>query len=85
MRDAYHIKALRVAGKPWSGKIGPDLKDYFIEIGDTKYGKKGSWKAELDVGVFEKGFMYQLETEMKLSNPEVFEEAEIIIRKIGYA
>ena len=85
MRDEYHIKALRVAGKPWSGRIGPDLKDYFIEIGDTKYGKKGSWKAELDVGVFEKGFMPQLETEMKLSNPEVFEVDEVKIRKIGYA
>ena len=85
MRDTYHIKALRVAGKPWSGRVGPDLKDYFIEIGDSNYGKKGSWKAELDIGVFEKGMMPQLETEIKLSNPEVFREDEGKIRKIGYA
>ena len=85
MRDTYHIKALRVAGKPWSGRVGPDLKDYFIEIGDSNYGKKGSWKAELDIGVFEKGMMPQLETEIKLSNPEVFREDEVKIRKIGYA
>ena len=85
MRDTYHIKALRVAGKPWSGRVGPHLKDYFIEIGDSNYGKKGSWKAELDIGVFEKGMMPQLETEIKLSNPEVFREDEVKIRKIGYA
>ena len=85
MRDTYHIKALRVAGKPWSGRVGPDLKDYFIEIGDSNYGKIGSWKAELDIGVFEKGMMPQLETEIKLSNPEVFREDEVKIRKIGYA
>ena len=85
MRDTYHIKALIVAGKPWSGRVGPDLKDYFIEIGDSNYGKKGSWKAELDIGVFEKGMMPQLETEIKLSNPEVFMEDEVKIRKIGYA
>jgi hypothetical protein len=29
--------------------------------------------------------MPQLETEMKLSNPEVFEVDEVKIRKIGYA
>jgi len=42
----------------------PSYKDYFIEIGDSVYGKKGSWKAELDLGCFKEGMMSQIETEL---------------------
>ena len=84
LRDEYNLSAKRVNGKAWGSSNTPILKDYYIEIGDSPYGKKGTWKAELDIGVFEQHQMPQLETELKLSNPEVFQTG-IKMRKIGYA
>ena len=85
LRDEYNLSAKRVSGKAWGSKITANLKDYYIEIGDSSYGKKGSWKAEIPLGVFKEHMMPQLETELKLSNPEVFLDEEIKMRKIGYA
>ncbi len=83
--ERYNISARRVWGKPYRPAHTPNFKDYWIEVGDSPYGKKGSWKAEIDVGVFEEGYMTRVEAELRLSNPEAFEDNGIIIRKIGYA
>mgnify|MGYP005999809973 FL=1 len=80
-----NISARRVWGKPYRSHMTPNYKDYWIEIGDSVYGKKGTWKAELDLGCFEEGFMSRMEAELRLSNPEVFLWDEVKIRKIGYA
>ncbi len=85
LRDEFNLSARRTYGKPYRNHMTPSYKDYFIEIGDSVYGKKGSWKAELDLGCFKEGMMSQIETELKLSNPEVFREDEVKMRKIGYA
>jgi len=83
--ERLNISARRVWGKPYKSARTPNYKDYWIEIGDTVYGKKGTWKAEIDVGVHEEGYMTRVEAELRLSNPEVFIWDEVKIRKIGYA
>jgi len=81
--ESYNISARRVWGKPYKSHRTPTYKEYYIEIGDTPYGKKGAWRTELEIGFFEEGQMTKLEAELRLSNPEVFDD--IIMRKIGYA
>jgi hypothetical protein len=83
--EKLNISARRVWGKPYKSARTPNYKDYWIEIGDTVYGKKGTWRAEIDVGVHEEGYMTRVEAELRLSNPEVFLWDEVKIRKIGYA
>ena len=85
IRERVNTSARRVFGKPYRSHVTPKYKDYWIEVGDSPYGKKGTWKAEIDVGVFEEGYMTRVEAELRLSNPEAFEDNGIIIRKIGYA
>ena len=80
-----NVSARRVLGKPYKSSMTPNYKDYWIEIGDSVYGKKGTWKAEIDIGVHEEGYMTRVEAELKLSNPDVFIWDEVKIRKIGYA
>ena len=85
IKRTVNTSARRVWGKPYKPATTPSFKDYWIEVGDSPYGKKGTWKAEIDVGVFEEGYMTKVEAELRLSNPEAFEDNGIIIRKIGYA
>ena len=85
LRDMYNLSAKRVNGRAWGSHSTPTFRDYYIEIGDSPYGKKGTWKAEIDIGTFKEHMMPQLETELKLSNPEVFQVNEVKMRKIGYA
>ena len=85
IRKSVNTSARRVWGKPYKPAMTPNYKDYWIEIGDSVYGKKGTWKAEIDVGVHEEGYMTRVEAELRLSNPEVFIWDEVKIRKIGYA
>ena len=85
IRETVNTSARRVWGKPYSSHMTPSFKDYWIEIGDSVYGKKGTWKAELDIGVHEEGYMTRVEAELRLSNPDVFIWDEVKIRKIGYA
>ena len=80
-----NVSARRVWGKPYKSSMTPNYKDYWIEIGDSVYGKKGTWKAEVDIGVHEEGYMTRVEAELRLSNPDVFIWDEVKIRKIGYA
>ena len=83
--ERINITARRVWGKPYKPARTPTYKDYYIEIGDSIYGKKGSWRAEIDLGVFEEGQMSRVEAEIRMSNPEVFIDDEVKMRKIGYA
>tara|TARA_R110000744_G_scaffold349939_1_gene455609 strand:+ start:187 stop:510 length:324 start_codon:yes stop_codon:yes gene_type:complete len=85
LKEEYNASAKREFGKPYKSHHTTVYKDYWIEIGDSKYGKKGTWKAELDIGPFPEGNMTKIETELRLSNPEVFIEDEVEMRKIGYA
>ena len=85
IRETVNTSARRVWGKPYKSHLTPNIKAYWIEIGDSVYGKKGTWKAELDIGVHEEGYMTRVEAELRLSNPDVFIWDEVKIRKIGYA
>jgi len=57
--------------RPWQS-VSPPLADYVIEIGDSPYGKKGTWKQELPVGTYESGRLRQVAAEVNASNPELF-------------
>ena len=77
LRDLNSTKSGQTTGvrvryaRPWQAVSVP-LADYVIEIGDTPYGKKGTWKQELPVGVYETGRLRQVAAEVKASNPELF-------------
>ncbi len=66
--------------RPWQAVSVP-LADYVIEIGDTPYGKKGTWKQEVPVGVYETGRLRQVAAEVKASNPELFTEG-VYLRQV---
>ena len=66
--------------RPWQAVSVP-LADYVIEIGDTPYGKKGTWKQEIPVGVYEAGRLRQVAAEVKASNPELFTEG-VYLRQV---
>ena len=65
-----------------------DLAEFCLEIGDSPYGKKGTWKMEIDLGVFPKFFTSQLGHEIVASNPEAFGdyfygyEQEVFLRQV---
>ena len=77
VRDLNYTRSGNTSGvriryaRPWQAVSVP-LPDYVIEIGDTPYGKKGTWKQELPVGVYETGRLRQVASEVKASNPEIF-------------
>ena len=66
--------------RPWQAVSVP-LADYVIEIGDTPYGKKGTWKQEVPVGVYETGRLRQVAAEVKASNPELFTDG-VYLRQV---
>ena len=66
--------------RPWQAVSVP-LAEYVIEIGDTPYGKKGTWKQELPVGVYETGRLRQVAAEVKASNPELFTDG-VYLRQV---
>ena len=55
LRDLNYTRSGQTTGvrvryaRPWQAVSVP-LAEYVIEIGDTPYGKKGTWKQELPVG-----------------------------------
>ena len=77
LRDLNYTKSGQTTGvrvryaRPWQAVSVP-LAEYVIEIGDTPYGKKGTWKQEIPVGVYETGRLRQVASEVKASNPEIF-------------
>ena len=66
--------------RPWQAVSVP-LAEYVIEIGDTPYGKKGTWKQEIPVGVYETGRLRQVASEVKASNPELFTDG-VYLRQV---
>jgi len=86
VRDLNYTKSGNTGGvriryaRPWQAVSEP-LADYVIEIGDTPYGKKGTWKQEVPVGVYESGRLRQVAAEVKASNPELFTEG-VYLRQV---
>ena len=86
LRDLNYTKSGQTTGvrvryaRPWQAVSVP-LAEYVIEIGDTPYGKKGTWKQELPVGVYETGRLRQVASEVKASNPEIFTEG-VYLRQV---
>ena len=86
LRDLNYTKSGQTTGvrvryaRPWQAVSVP-LAEYVIEIGDTPYGKKGTWKQELPVGVYETGRLRQVASELKASNPEIFTEG-VYLRQV---
>ena len=86
LRDLNYTRSGQTTGvrvryaRPWQAVSVP-LADYVIEIGDTPYGKKGTWKQEIPVGVYETGRLRQVASEVKASNPEIFTEG-VYLRQV---
>ena len=86
LRDLNYTKSGQTPGvrvryaRPWQAVSEP-LADYVIEIGDSPYGKKGTWKQEIPVGVYETGRLRQVASEVKASNPEIFTEG-VYLRQV---
>ena len=86
LRDLNYTKSGQTTGvrvryaRPWQAVSVP-LADYVIEIGDSPYGKKGTWKQEIPVGVYETGRLRQVASEVKASNPEIFTEG-VYLRQV---
>ena len=60
---------------PW--KNGPQTVDYFVEVGTTPYGKYGLYKEMIPVGTRGRGLHKAIATEIRMSNPEVFEDLQL--------
>ena len=60
---------------PWQG--AGEIVGYFIEVGTTPYGKYGLYKEMIPVGTGSRGRHMELAREIRLSNPEVFENLEL--------
>ena len=86
VRDLNYTKSGNTSGvriryaRPWQAVSVP-LAEYVIEIGDTPYGKKGTWKQEIPVGVYETGRLRQVAAEVKASNPELFTDG-VYLRQV---
>ena len=86
VRDLNYTRSGNTGGvriryaRPWQAVSVP-LADYVIEIGDTPYGKKGTWKQEVPVGVYETGRLRQVAAEVKASNPELFTDG-VYLRQV---
>jgi hypothetical protein len=60
---------------PW--KNGSKTVDYFVEVGTTPYGKYGLYKEMIPVGTGSRGRHSEIGAEIRLSNPEIFDEFEL--------
>ena len=60
---------------PW--KNGSKTVDYFVEVGTTPYGKYGLYKEMIPVGTGSRGRHSMVAQEIKMSNPEIFNELEL--------
>ena len=86
VRDLNYTKSGNTGGvriryaRPWLAVSQP-LADYVIEIGDSPYGKKGTWKQEIPVGTYETGRLRQVAAEVKASNAEIFTDG-VYLRQV---
>ena len=63
------------SGLPWQSRN--ETVDYFVEVGTTPYGKYGLYKEMIPVGTGSRGRHMELAREIRMSNPEVFENLEL--------
>ena len=63
------------SGLPWQS-AGKDV-EYFVEVGTTPYGKYGLYKEMIPVGTGSRGRHMEVARELRLSNPEVFENLNL--------
>ena len=61
---------------PWKSGSQKEV-DFFVEIGTTPYGKYGNYKEMIPVGTGSRGRHMELAREIRLSNPEIFEDLEL--------
>ena len=86
VRDLNYTRSGNTSGvriryaRPWQAVSVP-LADYVIEIGDTPYGKKGTWKQEIPVGTYETGRLRQVAAEVKASNAEIITDG-VYLRQV---
>ena len=86
VRDLNYTRSGNTGGvriryaRPWQSVSQP-LADYVIEIGDSPYGKKGTWKQEIPVGTYETGRLRQVAAEVKASNAEIFTDG-VYLRQV---
>ena len=60
---------------PWQG--GRENVEYFVEVGTTPYGKYGLYKEVIPVGTGSRGAHKAISAEIRLSNPELFEDLHL--------
>ena len=60
---------------PWQG--GRENVEYFVEVGTTPYGKYGLYKEVIPVGTGSRGAHKAIAAEIRLSNPELFEDLHL--------
>ena len=60
---------------PWQG--AGEIVEYFVEVGTTPYGKYGLYKEVIPVGARGRGAHKAIATEIRMSNPEVFENLQL--------
>ena len=60
---------------PWQG--AGEIVEYFVEVGTTPYGKYGLYKEMIPVGTGSRGRHMEVPRELRLSNPEVFENLQL--------
>jgi|TARA_R100001443_G_scaffold80236_1_gene87322 hypothetical protein len=60
---------------PW--KNGRQTVDYLVEVGTTPYGKYGLYKEVIPVGTGSRGAHKAIAAEIRLSNPELFEDLHL--------
>ena len=60
---------------PWQG--AGESVEYFVEVGTTPYGKYGLYKEMVPVGTGSRGAHRAIAQEIKMSNPEIFENLEL--------
>ena len=63
------------SGLPWQTRN--ETVDYFVEVGTTPYGKYGLYKEMIPVGTGSRGRHLELAREIRMSNPEIFDEFEL--------
>ena len=60
---------------PWQG--AGETVEYFVEVGTTPYGKYGLYKEVIPVGTGSRGAHKAIAAEIRLSNPELFEDLHL--------
>ena len=66
------------SGLPWQAKA--DTPEYFVEVGETPYGKYGLYKEMVSVGNYLRGKHLEIANSIVMSNPEIFDR--LVLRQV---